>query len=163
MGDKGSHCSFCGAAFDVGASWPRTCGACGATSFRNPTPVAVLLLPVDDGLLVVRRGIDPGRGELALPGGFIDLGETWQEAAARELAEEAGIEIDPGEVTELRVRSVRGGPLLIFGVGPRRAGAELPAFSPNHEATERLVIDGPRELAFPLHTEAAAAWFAARR
>jgi len=38
------------------------------------------LIPVHDGLLFVRRGIEPRKGKLALPGGFINLGETWQEA-----------------------------------------------------------------------------------
>lgn len=163
VADRGAHCTYCGGRFAEGAAWPRMCAGCGRMSFINPTPVAVLLLPVDDGLLVVRRAIEPARGTWALPGGFVDLGETWQEAAARELHEEAGVEIDPARVVEFRVRSVRGGPLLIFGLGPRLAGAELPPFQANHEVTERAVIEEPRELAFPLHTEAAAAWFAARR
>jgi ADP-ribose pyrophosphatase YjhB (NUDIX family) len=161
--EKGSHCTYCGGRFAEGVPWPRTCVSCDRTSLLNPTPVAVLLLPVGDGLLVVRRGIEPGRGKLALPGGFIDLGETWQEAAARELHEEAGVEIDPARVVEFRVRSARGGPLLVFGVGPRLAAAGLPPFVANDEATERAVIEAPRELAFPLHTETAAAWFAGRR
>jgi 8-oxo-dGTP pyrophosphatase MutT (NUDIX family) len=40
---------------------------------------------------VVRRAIPPARDTLALPGGFIDYGESWQNAAARELREETGI------------------------------------------------------------------------
>jgi ADP-ribose pyrophosphatase YjhB (NUDIX family) len=45
----------------------------------NPVPLVATLVPVDNGLLVVRRGIQPGRGRLALRGGYINLGETWQE------------------------------------------------------------------------------------
>lgn len=160
---RGSHCTCCGTGFAADAGWPRRCAGCGQMSFQNPVPVAVLLLPVGAGLLVVRRGIEPGKGELALPGGYIDLGETWQEAAARELLEEAAVAIEPEQVVEFRVRSVRGGPLLVFGLGPRLQPDELPGFVPNPEVTERLVIEGPRELAFPLHTEAAAAYFAGRR
>src|SRR6185436_21045482 len=73
-----SHCSYCGTAFPQEAPWPRMCPGCGETTWRNPLPVAVVLLPVDmtdgrRGLVVIRRGIEPGYGLLALPGGFIEL------------------------------------------------------------------------------------------
>src|SRR5512142_1460613 len=104
-----SHCSYCGAPFPPDAPWPRTCAACGSTSFRNPLPVAVVLLPVilsptQTGILAIRRGIPPRQGELALPGGFINYGETWQEAGAREVFEESGVQISPEEICEFRVR-----------------------------------------------------------
>ena len=80
MPDQYAHCTFCGARFPPGRPWPRRCGACGVTSYLNPKPVAVALQPVGAGLLVVRRGIPPAEDALALPGGYIDVGETWQEA-----------------------------------------------------------------------------------
>lgn len=90
--DRHAHCGPCGARFPEGLAFPRRCAACGHVTYVNPVPVAVLLLPVDDGLLVIRRAIEPRKGQLALPGGFIDLGESWQAAAARELREETGHE-----------------------------------------------------------------------
>src|SRR5690606_33625987 len=60
MYQKDSHCSYCGRPFRPDAPWPRICTHCGRTTYRNPLPVAVVLLPIDDeGLLVVRRNIDP--------------------------------------------------------------------------------------------------------
>ncbi len=154
-----SHCSYCGTRF-TGASWPRTCAGCANVSYLNPIPVAVCLLPVDGGLLVIRRGIEPQLGRLALPGGFIDGGETWQAAAARELYEETGITIDAAEVTLFSVHSVAERDLLLlFALARPRRAAELPAFVTTNETTERLVIDKPTELAFVLHTQAAAAFF----
>ncbi|MDX1613259.1 MAG: NUDIX domain-containing protein [Candidatus Promineifilaceae bacterium] len=157
-----TYCSYCGAAFSVGSAWPRTCARCGRTTFRNPLPVAVTLLPVDDGLLTVRRGIEPGRGQLALPGGFIEMGESWQAAAARELAEETAITIDPPAIRLFDVHSAPDGTLLIFGLGPVWRAADLPPFQPTTEAVERVIIAGPATLAFSLHTAVVQDYFAQR-
>jgi ADP-ribose pyrophosphatase YjhB (NUDIX family) len=157
---KHSHCSYCGRAFTVGQPWPRQCAGCGQISYLNPLPVAVLLLPVDDGLLCVRRAIEPGQGQLSLPGGFIDVGETWQEAAVRELREEAGVLVAPDEVELRAVHTAEQGYLLIFGLARPRTEAELPPFTPTPEASERVVLRGPAPLAFPLHTLVVRDYFA---
>jgi len=155
MRSKNSHCSHCGAAFPENLAWPRRCVGCDRVSYVNPTPVAVLLLPVDGGLLTIRRGIEPGLGKLALPGGYVDLNETWQQAAVRELWEEAGIRIEPAEVMDFAARSslTGDGILMVIGIAKPRTSAELPPFRITDETTERVVIPGPIELAFPLHTE----------
>ena len=48
-----SHCSYCGHPFEIDQAWPRLCAACGNTSFVNPLPVAVVILPVNEGVLAV--------------------------------------------------------------------------------------------------------------
>ena len=149
-----SFCSACGER--VAPSWPRKCD-CGHTAYRNPVPVAVLLLPADDGLLVIRRDIDPGRGLLALPGGFVEYGETWQQAAARECAEEAGVSVDPADIALFDAVSAPDGTLLVFGVAS--PVADLPESAATAEATGWEVLRGPAELAFPLHTAAVARYF----
>lgn len=161
---KNAFCSYCGQQFFVDLPWPRTCGNCQQITYLNPLPVAVVLFPVDGGLLCIRRAIEPAIGELGLPGGFMDLGETWEEAAARELWEEASIRIDPAELELFRVFISRNQPyLLIFGRARERKESELPPFAVNDEASERLVVHEPVELAFPLHTRAMREYFAARR
>ncbi|MBP7999641.1 MAG: NUDIX domain-containing protein [Chloroflexi bacterium] len=153
MWHKDSYCSFCGSRFVEEMSWPRTCVHCQQISYKNPLPVAVLLLPVEAGVLAVRRAIEPRLGQLALPGGYIEVGESWQAAAARELREEAGITIDPSTITEYRVRSAPDGTVLIFGLAPRYRLADLPPFTPTPECSEWVILTLPALLAFPLHTE----------
>lgn len=150
---KNSHCSYCGHSFKLDQPWPRTCPNCNQTSFVNPLPVAVILLPVDDGLLLIRRGIEPGRGKWAFPGGYIVLGETWQEAGVREVFEETNVLLDPSEIQEFRVHSAPDGTLLIFGLASPRSSAELPLFSVTEETTERIVRSQLIDMAFDLHTE----------
>jgi ADP-ribose pyrophosphatase YjhB (NUDIX family) len=157
-----TYCSYCGVAFAVEQSWPRLCTACGNNTYRNPLPVAVLLLPVDGGVLTVRRAIPPRQGQLALPGGFIDHGEAWQAAAVRELREEAGIVISASEVSLFDVQSAPDGTVLIFGTAPQRFGRDLLPFTPNTEVNELVVITRPEALAFPLHTRVVERWFSAR-
>lgn len=152
---KHAHCSSCGAAYPAGAGWPRTCAACGDVTYRNPLPVAVLVQPVDDGVLLIRRA----GGRLALPGGFIDHGESWQAAAARELREEAHLAIDPAGVALFAVRSAPDGTLLVFGIARPIGEASLPPFVVTDETTERVVARAPIELAFPLHTEVLREYF----
>ena len=76
-----AYCHVCGARYTIkeAQTWPRSCGVCKNQTWRNPLPVVVVLIPVEDGLLTVRRGIEPQKGHLALPGGYIDYGESWLE------------------------------------------------------------------------------------
>jgi 8-oxo-dGTP diphosphatase len=160
-----AHCSYCGTRYPDGTPWPRVCAGCGETTWSNPLPVAVVLLPVTyvdgrDGVVVVRRDIEPCRGELSLPGGFIETGESWREAALRELREETGLSGNPDEVRLFDVHSTRTGhALLVFGVLPPRAAETLPPSAPTEEATEWLVLTEPARLAFPTHTQAMADYF----
>ncbi len=157
----GNYCSYCGHPFDDDQEWPRRCRRCHNISYRNPLPVTVVLLPVGDGVLVIRRNIDPGRGELALPGGFIELPESWQEAGARELMEETGVSVDPQTLDVYRVYSAPDGTLLVFALAPQWSGP-LPPFDGDEESSARLVIHRPRPLAFSLHTRVLREYFEER-
>jgi 8-oxo-dGTP diphosphatase len=165
IGAAYSHCSYCGSAYPASAGWPRVCAACGQTIWRNPTPVAVALLPVlttaGVGLVVQRRDIEPSRGLLALPGGFIEYGEDWRDALVRELREETGL---IGAADAVRLHDVRNAPrdgrLLIFGLLPPVPADQLPPSVPTAEATEWLVLNEPAELAFSTHTEVLADFLA---
>jgi 8-oxo-dGTP diphosphatase len=63
----------------------------------------VALAPVEDRLhvLVVRRGNPPYAGQWALPGGYLEVDEPLAAGAARELAEETGLDVDPADLRQL--------------------------------------------------------------
>jgi ADP-ribose pyrophosphatase YjhB (NUDIX family) len=87
-------CPRCGQPAEV--TFPRriVCPHCGYAAYYNPKPVAAAI-PVDgDGqIILLRRGFDPGKGLWTFPGGFVDLGESVEDAARREAEEELAIQI----------------------------------------------------------------------
>lgn len=85
-------CSRCGTALAREAGVEHfACPSCGFLHYRNPLP-AVTVAAVKDGcILLVERACHPGKGLHCLPGGFLELGETAANCAARELAEETGL------------------------------------------------------------------------
>ena len=161
MAEKHSHCSFCGSPFPPSAPWPRHCPACGNTTYRNPLPVAVVLLPVGDGLVVIRRNTEPRKGTLTLPGGYVDSGETWQEGAGRELLEETGIDIAGSEISLYDVQNGLDDTLVIFGLAEKQPVSVLKPFT-SEETQEVAMIREPMELGFPLHTGVVKRYFGER-
>ena len=130
--------------------------------YQNTPTVVVVLVPLRGGLLMIRRALaGEGQGKLALPGGYQMLGQTWQEAGAREVLEETGVTIEP---SSLRVLTVETTPdrrqNLLFCQSPPVAH-EGP-FVHDAEVSEVLVIHEPVETAFPLHTEQVRAFFGVR-
>lgn len=71
---------------------PR-CSACGFVYYQNPAPAAGAILVENDKILLVKRSVDPGRGDWCIPAGFTEWNEHPQQTAIRELKEETGLDI----------------------------------------------------------------------
>ena len=68
------------------------CSRCGKIYYENPTPVVAVIVRDNEGkILLIKRKIEPRKGEWALPSGFMEIEETPIEAALRELDEETGL------------------------------------------------------------------------
>jgi len=67
------------------------CLNCKAIHYENPKPTASLICISKNDLLLVKRAVEPGKGLWGLPGGFIELNETPDQAAIRELKEETNL------------------------------------------------------------------------
>lgn len=163
MTDKNAHCGYCGSKY-TSDLWPRFCTACQNTTWRNPTPVVVVrciihLPNIKYGVVAIRRSIPPHIGELTLPGGYLDFGESWQEGASRELFEEIGTKVDPNNFNLVEViTSPLNSNLLLF-CDTYLWRDQLFPLVPNSEVSEMVVLDSFQELAFPSHTQSIKRFF----
>jgi 8-oxo-dGTP diphosphatase len=66
--------------------------------YSNPTPTVDVILQRDTKVLMIRRRKDPFKGQLALPGGFVNEGETAEDAMKREAMEETSFEVEPIDI-----------------------------------------------------------------
>ncbi len=114
------HCARCGAEL-APAMLPEenrerlACTACGHIAYINPRLV-VTTLPVTEAgeVVLLRRGIEPGYGAWAQPGGFLEVDETVAEAAVRETLEETGLLVSPGELVGIYSRLEAAVVVLVF-------------------------------------------------
>ena len=77
------------------------CEACSFVFYLGPKLVAAVIFEMDGGIVLTQRDIEPGYGKWTFPGGFMDRGETAEAAASREAREEAGVEVEVGEILGL--------------------------------------------------------------
>ena len=119
---------------ESGRGRPETfvCLDCGFLHELHPRPCAGVL-PVREGrALLVRRDLEPRHGFWQVPGGFMEIGETVQQAAAREAREEANVELDAGSLELLTVVSAPRHSLVIVSfTGPTLSEGEA-----GHEVIE---------------------------
>src|SRR5918996_4277561 len=68
-------------------AYPRSlsCAHCGYGAYYNPKPVAATIPTTPGGaIILLRRAFDPGKDLWTFPGGFVDLGESGEDAGPRE-------------------------------------------------------------------------------
>ncbi len=159
-----SYCHYCGEYYSglQRQQWPRHCSYCEKDVWKNPLPVAVVMVPIKrrynstnhviEGVLAVRRAIPPDVGGLALISGYVDNEEDWRDAALRELEEEAGITRTTFDIDDLKlfdvVASKNKQHMLVFCEVPP---IYMPDSVSNDEVTELVLVKDTRELVWDTH------------
>ena len=138
-------CPACGQPVEMkvpeGDHLPRAvCTACGTIHYENPRIIAGCVIEVDTRILMCKRAIEPRHGFWTIPAGFMENGESVQQAAAREAMEEALAHVQIGSllaiVSVLRAHQVH---IMFrarldpehpqFGIGPESLESQLYAES----------------------------------
>lgn len=153
-----SFCSSCG--HKLIASTPPHCTKCKTPQYQNPTPVAVAVTPVlKDGEVVGVVGVKRssvtgmGAGKWALPGGYVDMGESAQQASLRELQEETSLVPDgPTKVLDSAISS-NGKTLLIFVETSPVNYEQLLSCQVSDECEQAGVLTKDSQLAFSTHQD----------
>ena len=168
IADSLNFCSRCGSPLVFGAIAGEdrdrlACAACAHIVYVNPRLV-VTTFPITEAgdIVLIRRGIEPGKGSWAQPGGFLEVDETVHEAAIRETREETGLLVEPGEIIGLYTRLEASVVTIAFEArivggtaAPTPEATEVVAFAPEH-----IPWSG---IAFKTTTIALRDWFERRR
>lgn len=130
------------------------CERCARYFYSNPTPASCCFVMRGGHLLLGQRAIEPLRGHWGLPGGYVEIGETTEEAALRELREETGLHAPHARLIGVSSQqSELTGAVIVHGYhvehweGEPRAGSDVMAlefFPP--ETLPRLAFRAHREL-----------------
>jgi ADP-ribose pyrophosphatase YjhB (NUDIX family) len=125
-----------------------TCADCGFVAYENPKIVTGSVVSVDGKVMLCRRAIEPRRGFWTIPAGYMELGETVEEAARREAREEACAEIAIDGVLAIYSIARIGQVQVLF-----RARLATPGFAAGAESLEVRLFDWNEipwaDLAFP--------------
>jgi ADP-ribose pyrophosphatase YjhB (NUDIX family) len=150
------YCPPCGGQLEsrtVKAGEPArlVCTACGFIFYLDPKLATGAIVPMDAGIVLVRRAIEPSYGKWVFPGGYVDRGETLEGATVREVKEEAGLDVRLARI--LGTYSYPGNPvILIVFVGEVTGGSlcmddeslEIRAFSPSELPWDDLAFPSTR-------------------
>ena len=101
MREPYQYCPICGTVLEPGViegKERKFCPNCHFIDYKNPLPVAIAIAVKGKKFLLIKRGMAPRKGTWGSPSGFIEVGETPEEASLRELKEETGVS---GQVVRL--------------------------------------------------------------
>lgn len=151
-----NFCAICGAALSLSSDGekPRPyCAGCNRFFYRNPLPAVCAIITRGEELLLIQRAVEPCRGHWSLPGGFVELGETAEDALVREMREETALEVSGLSLVGVSTQqSIHYGGVMVLGFAVEKWTGEP---KPDSDATDICFFaPGQRPpLPFPAHRE----------
>jgi ADP-ribose pyrophosphatase YjhB (NUDIX family) len=145
--DQASFCPRCGRTATV--DYPRSinCPHCGYGAYYNPKPVAAAIpMTPDNRIILLKRGFDPGKDLWTFPGGFVDLGESVEQAAEREAREELEIDVQLTHLVGVYSRPEDRVVLIVFAATTDQTpqttpeALEVRAFAPDEIPWQQLAF-----------------------
>jgi ADP-ribose pyrophosphatase YjhB (NUDIX family) len=150
-------CPRCGGGLEkriVKSTEPKrlVCQACSFIFYQDPKVVANTVFTLDGRIVLLRRGVEPAMGKWVFPGGYVDRGESVQDAAIRESKEESQLDVRLGPI--LNVYSYPRSPNVIVvytaeivsGVlGAGDESLEARTFAPSEIPWDELAFDSTRD------------------
>ncbi len=118
-----------------------SCPSCGFQFYQNTAAAVAVLLEYKEHFVIMKRGREPGKGLLDLPGGFVDPDESAEDACRREIREEIGVEI-----SDLTYRSSCGNTYPYKGITYKTcdmlftARCESSSFTPQEDEIQEILF-----------------------
>lgn len=157
-----SYCPMCATPLvekEVSGILRAACSACKFIHFLNPAVVVVVVVQYGETLLLGRRNIEPSKGMWSFCGGYVELGESLEEAARREVKEEANLDIEPQRL--VGVYSTDDGSLVVVAYHTHVSEPQVKSLAAQPEEISELAFFRREEiplLAFPVHERIMRDW-----
>jgi NADH pyrophosphatase NudC (nudix superfamily) len=119
-----NFCPKCGAKLKQNGD-SLHCQACGFNIYPNPAPATSIFVIKNNQVLLAKRKIDPKKGAWDSPGGFIEVGESVEAGAIREMKEETGLDVKIIEILGSHPDSYDDKPTFTIGLLAEIIGGEL--------------------------------------
>lgn len=137
------------------------CSECGRTIWNDPKLAAAAIAPVDDGIVMVQRAIEPAIGKWSFPSGYVNHGEKVERAVEREVLEECGLETAVDWLVGLYSEEGNSVVLAVYAVSI--TGGDLQSRDDETLDVRVVDVDDLPELAFEHDRRIISDWMSMRR
>jgi 8-oxo-dGTP diphosphatase len=136
------------------------CSSCGRTIWNDPKIAGAAIVPIDGGIVMVQRAIEPAIGKWSFPSGYVNRGEKLERAVEREVLEECGLNVEVEHLVGLYSEDEN--PIVLAVYQVRVTGGKLE--SADHETLDVRVfhVNELPELAFDHDRGILADWLKTR-
>ncbi len=101
------------------------CTECSRIIYSDPKVAVAAIIPIDDGIVLLKRAIEPQLGKWSFPSGYVDRGERLERALEREVFEECGLQVEVSRL--IGVFSEEGQTVVLVVYEANRVSGELVA------------------------------------